>query len=133
MLAKPSLPKPILLTGDPMIEMEDKEEKTGGKEPAIKNVELKKNVQYKKALKVGDIAHYHRKEDDEKVWEEACPIVAYTILDPKGFRINDDRYVGRVIVSQCMADQLAYMDAARAIYEKGVFQGKQKTRMVGSF
>ncbi len=117
-----------------MIELDENEEKkSGGKEPAIKNVELKKNVQFKKALKVGDIAHYHRKEDEEKVWDEACPMVAYTILDPKGFRINDDRYVGKVVVAQCMAGQLAYMDAKRAAYERGVFQGKSKTRNVGSF
>lgn len=114
-----------------MIELKESSEQPS-ETASVKNVELKKNVVLKAASKIGDIAHYHKQEDEEKTWEEACFVVGYQILDEKGFRINDDRYVGYVVVSQCMADQLAYMDANRAIYERDVFHGKTRTRQVAS-
>jgi hypothetical protein len=111
-----------------MIELKDQEEKQEGD---IRILE-RKNVQFKKNLKVGDIAHYHRKEDDEKIWEEACRVVEYVVKDEKGFRVNDERYAGKVVVAQCMADHLAYCDATRAQYEAGVFRGKTRSRSVAS-
>lgn len=99
---------------------------------AVRNVHIK-NVVGKKIGEVGDIAHYHVQEDEHKTWEEACYFVDHLVNDPAGFRINDFRYRGRLVVPQCLAGQLAHMETHKAQAEMGLFKNQGKTKFVREF
>lgn len=106
--------------------------KADAPEDGRKNVVRKKVVNVAKSGKPGDVAHYHRKENDTEEWDEPCYWVEHRIDDPRGYSINEHRYVGKVVVPQCTADYLAWQEATHKAYEAGVFRGKVNSRQVGA-
>jgi hypothetical protein len=114
------------------------EVKEGGKdeiatsEDGRKNV-VRKNVQPKVVAKVGEIAHYHHKENETESWDEPCHFVDHTVRDAKGYSLNEVRYVGKVVVSQCIADYLAWQESIHQEYEQGIFRSTKLNKVVGSY
>lgn len=98
-----------------------------------KNVVRKKVIQVSKDGKPGDIAHYHKKENEHEEWEEPCYWVNHRVNDERGYSINEKRYQGEVTVPQCTADYLAWQESIHRAYEEGVFRGKKLQKIAGSF
>jgi hypothetical protein len=98
----------------------------------VKGVRIK-NVQEKKIGSPGQVAHYHKQEDEVKEWEQACLFVEHNIQNPAGFRINETKYVGTVVVPQCVSDVLAGMESAARISEAGIFQNRGRERFIREF
>ena len=97
------------------------------------NVVRKNVVQKRKTGKLGQVAHYHQKENDEEIWDEPCYFVEHVIGIPGGIDINDDNYKGKVIVSQCAADYMAWMESAWNNREQNIFRSKSINKVVASF
>lgn len=97
-----------------------------------KNV-VRKNVQPKATGKLGEIAHYHKKENEYETWDEPCLYVSHHIDIPGGIDINDDNYKGTVIVAQCAADQFASMESAWKEREAGIFRNRAVNKIVASY
>jgi hypothetical protein len=114
-----------------MFEVEDGEE-IAPKEEGRKNV-VRKNVQPRAIGKVGEIAHYHHKENETEEWDEPCYFVEHIVKNGKGFSINEVRYTGKVVVSQCIADRLKWQEVTHNNYEQGIFRSNKINRVVGSY
>jgi|SRR5690242_7783898 len=119
-----------------MIEMED-QEKEEAKASAVpvdprKNVKPKKVIRVAKDGKPGDIAHYHKREDEHYTWDEPCYFVEYKVRNRAGLRINEHDYIGKVVVPQCTADYLAWRDSLKADYEKGIYRSNRINKTVAS-
>lgn len=95
----------------------------------IRGVRIK-NIREKKIGKVGEIAHYHKMEDETKEWEQACLFVEHLVRDPAGFRINTTNYAGKVVVPACVAADLTYMESAREVSEAGIFRNRGKEKFL---
>jgi hypothetical protein len=95
-----------------------------------KNI-LKKNVQEKMTGKAGEVAHYHKAEDKNFTWDEACLFVEHRINDPIGFKINSVVYRGTVVVPQCTADYLASMEANFNQAEANIYRRHENTKFLG--
>jgi hypothetical protein len=115
-----------------MFEVEDGEEAPKSEEAGRKNV-VRKNVQPKKVGKVGEVAHYHKAENETEEWDEPCHYVSHKIRNQGGFSINEVRYSGTVIVPSCFADYLAWMEVTRKQYEQGIFRSTKLNKVVGSY
>lgn len=86
-----------------------------------------KQVARPKAQKhrVGDFTgHYHPNETDYEIVDVPCHYVEHNVRDRKGFRINDVRYRGRVIVPQCTANTLSEMENKHRAMERAVFEDR---------
>ena len=64
---------------------------------ARKNVKKKKQIKVSKDGKMGDIAHYHHKENEFEEWEEPCPYVEFRVIAPGGIQINQRLYAARLL------------------------------------
>lgn len=114
-----------------MIDLEDQAEpELDGR----KNV-VRKNVQARTDGKIGEIAHYHKKENAVESWEEPCYFVKHRVHDAKGYSINEKRFAGGDhIIPQCTADYLAWQESEHLRYEDGIYRGKNHgAKVVGSF
>jgi hypothetical protein len=77
-----------------------------------------------KGKKVGDVAHQHFSENETEVIERDCLYVEHLVNDRKGFKINETRYQGRVIVPQCVANYLSMMENRSKLAERGIFENR---------
>lgn len=94
------------------------------------NYALKKNVQDKKIGKVGEVAHYHNRDNAEATWEEACLFVDHFVNEPGGLTINDTVYKGRGIVPTCVANYLTQMEQAAELEEIKIFRSGNIERVI---
>jgi hypothetical protein len=95
-----------------------------------KNVTPKLNVKPKSGTKVGEVAHYHKAENETEIWDEPCLLVEHTINFPGGITYCGEKYTGRVIVARCVADYLASQESMKRKYEEGIFRSKQINRFL---
>ncbi len=89
-----------------------------------------KNVKDKKVGVPGEIAHYHKAEDDTREWEQACLFVNHRVGDPAGLTINDTVYVGSIVVPTCVANDLIHMEQAARLSEEGIFHGRSREKFI---
>ena len=115
-----------------MFEVEEGDEAPKSEEAGRKNV-VRKNVQPKKVGTVGEVAHYHRAENDTEEWDEPCRYVSHKVKNQGGFNLNEVLYVGTVIVPSCTADYLAWMEVTRKHYEQGIFRSNKLNKVIGSY
>ena len=73
---------------------------------------------------VGDVAHVHYDERDYEIVERDCKYVGHTVNDRKGFKINNIRYQGRVVVPECVANYLSMMENRAHATERGIFENR---------
>ena len=95
----------------------------------IRGVRIK-NLKDKTVGVVGEVAHFHKAEDETKEWEQACLFIKHVVHDPAGLRINDTVFHGEVIVPQCVSDYLASMDSNLVTAEANIFRGKSREKFV---
>ncbi len=118
-----------------MIDIEDQDEQA---QASAVPVDPRKNLKPKHVIKVakngipGDVAHYHKKEDERFTWDEPCYFVEHRIHDKAGIKLNEERYLGKVIVPQCTADWLAWRESEQLRYEQGIFRSNKINRRVAS-
>jgi hypothetical protein len=74
--------------------------------------------------RVGDVAHVHHDEFDYEIVERDCKYVEHFVNDRKGFRINNVRYQGRVVVPLCVANYLSKMENDNHAAERGIFENR---------
>jgi len=99
---------------------------------ARKNVKKKKQIKVSKDGKMGDIAHYHHKENEFEEWEEPCPFVEFRVIAPGGIQINQRLYAGKVVVPQCTADYLAWQQSEKLRAEANIHRSNNINRVVAS-
>lgn len=59
---------------------------------------------------------------------EPCYETVHYVKAPGGFSLNETRYVGRVVVPQCIADYLTQMDREFERVERDLFRNNPVTR-----
>lgn len=74
--------------------------------------------------RIGDVAHTHFDENDYELIERDCLFVEHFVNDRKGFRINNIRYQGKVVVPQCVANYLSKMENMSHAAERGIFENR---------
>ena len=80
---------------------------------------------------VGDVAHTHFQEREDDMLEVDCLYVDHFVDDRKGFAINNMRYAGRVVVPQCVANQLSEMENRHKANERAIFEDHGHRRYYG--
>jgi hypothetical protein len=74
---------------------------------------------------VGEVAHTHDRELHDGRWvAQNCRAVEYQIKHREGLEINDQLYTGKVIVPQCTANQLNWMDQEVTANEIAIYTNK---------
>ena len=94
------------------------------------NVQLKKNVQDKKVGKVGEVAHYHPRDNETETWEQACLFVDHFVNEPGGLTINDTVHKGKNIIPTCVANYLTQMEQAAELEEIKIFRSGSIERII---
>ena len=79
----------------------------------------------------GDVAHVHYDERDYEIVERDCKYVGHTVNDRKGFKINNIRYQGRVVVPECVANYLSMMENRAHAAERGIFENRGRRMNYG--
>lgn len=74
--------------------------------------------------RIGDVAHTHFDENDYELIERDCLFVEHIVNDRKGFRINNIRYQGKVVVPLCVANYLSKMENDNHASERGIFENR---------
>lgn len=74
--------------------------------------------------RVGDVAHVHYDELDYEIVERDCLYVEHFVNDRKGFRINNVRFQGKVVVPLCVANYLSKMENDNHAAERGIFENR---------
>lgn len=94
------------------------------------NIQKKQNVVKKEQVKVGNVAHFHPRENAEETWDEGCLYIDHYVRDPAGLIINDTLYKGSVVVPTCVANYLTQMEQAAELAEISLFRSGSINRVV---
>jgi hypothetical protein len=84
-----------------------------------------------KRYKVGAVAHTHWQEREDDMLEVDCLYVNHFVNDRKGFKINNIRYAGNVIVPRCVADYLSKMENDHKANERQMFENRGRNVFMG--
>jgi hypothetical protein len=108
----------------------DLTEMTGPVTPPERQNVVRKNVVAKTTGRVGDVAHYHKQENEEETWDQPCLFVEHRIQSASGINANDHLYIGLVVIPQCLADYFGWQESAKREYEQGIFRNKGGSKFV---
>jgi len=81
--------------------------------------------------RVGTVAHTHWQEREDDMLEVDCLYVDHFVNDRKGFKINNIRYSGNVIVPQCVANYLSKMENDHKANERQIFEDRGRRVFLG--
>ena len=100
-------------------------------QPAGKVGKFRPNPRIKK---VGESAgHTHVASRGDELYDKECLYVEHLVNDPKGFLINEVRYVGKVLVPQCVANDLSHMQTKTHASERAIALNQGRKLYGGSF
>jgi hypothetical protein len=110
---------------------------------AVKRLDKKADVALKEAvqrvqdfrkLKVGDLCHYHLREDkDFNEIQVPCKAVEYKVRNPQGIKLNNVLLTGNLVVPQCTANTFNEMDEAALENEKALYSNRGRSRFLAEY
>jgi hypothetical protein len=109
----------------------EKHEKLAAAERTKPKPQKVRVIPKRKKFKPGDVAHTHFQEREDDMLEVDCLYVEHFVDDRRGYAINGERYSGKVIVPQCVANYLSKMENDHKANERAIFEDRGHRRYYG--
>jgi hypothetical protein len=116
---------------DARLKAEKREAKTVAGERSVPKPQKVRVVPKSNKHRIGGVAHTHFREREDDMLEVDCLYVEHFVNDRKGFKINNIRYSGKVIVPQCVANYLSKMQNDHQASERAMFEDRGRRVYMG--